>query len=459
MTMPSAGDIEAFLSHVVDGTEAVDQRCTPGQVADALVSAGLPPGAVVFVRSANSHALLACFFGVLLAGGVPALVPPGQPRSTLLDQAVALGAGHLLRARGSAPVPGGVARAIGPVEHVLLPTGADIRHRPGQVIMLTSGTSGLRSACLMDLSALVQNARKHAMAVDLRPSDVVLVNLPLYFSYALVAQCLAALGVGARLVVSGPPFTAAGYAGTLAEHGVTSSSLTPYLVRSLLAAGWARPGRLRALTVGGDALAREHLDRLLADSPGADLYITYGLTEAGPRVSTLAAHRESGDRLNSVGQALGGVRLSQRFTGSDGIGELVVESDTVMRRRVGVADERPRTQVIGPRLLATGDLCRIDACGYLFIEGRIGDFVVSRGTKVSLSSVRRLANGVHGVVSSSTRLRGDTAAGGGYALDVFVADPEAAGVEQVRRALLRRLARPEWPDELRVLPTSGERHK
>ena len=49
----------------------------------------------------------------------------------------------------------------------------------------------------------------------LRGNDVVLVTLPLHYSYALVAQMLAGLVSGAGLVVSGPPFSVASYLSSL----------------------------------------------------------------------------------------------------------------------------------------------------------------------------------------------------------------------------------------------------
>jgi len=52
--------------------------------------------------------------------------------------------------------------------------------------------------------------------------------------------------------------------------------------------------------VGGDSLAPEHVADLLRARPGRELYLTYGLTQAGARVSTLSAHAEPGEILDVV---------------------------------------------------------------------------------------------------------------------------------------------------------------
>jgi hypothetical protein len=271
---------------------------------------------------------------------------------------------------------------------------------------------------------------------------------------ALVAQVLAGLVTGARLVIAGPPFSPHGHAETIRRYGVTSSSLTPFLVRHLPDSPWAPS--LRMLTVGGDTLAAERVASLRAAQPDLELYLTYGLTEAGPRVSTLAAHREPPHRYASVGRPLPGVRVALRDV-RDGAGELLVASDTFLVRRVGEAKEQPFTD---PGRIATGDLFRIDADGYLYFGGRMGDSMVIDGFKVSLPSVRRLAAALPGVVNARTRV---CAGGHGtheeprFSLDLYLRDPGA--VRRVETELRRRLLRAELPCRIRAFPAQEMTHK
>lgn len=451
-------DVNSHLDCAVDLEPAETAAPSLDQVADALSGLDVRPGEVVLIAMSNGTPLLRCFFGVLFHGGVPALVGAGTPSARIRSIAEKLGARTLIAPSGIAAYRGLPRRSMGTVD-ALRWEGVDPRfHDPGDVIILTSGTSGVLSGCLHRFTSLARNAARHAASVGLRASDTMLVNLPLNFSYALVAQAISGMMTGARLVVAGPPFTPAAYTRALTDNRVTSSSLTPFMVRNLLGGGWKPPASLRMLTVGGEALEEEVTRFLLARFPELEVYLTYGLTEAGPRVSTLAAHLEPPSRLASVGLPLPGVRASLRDVGEDGVGELLVSSDTVLRRKVGVEEGRASACFAGPQQIATGDLFRIED-GYLYFHGRLSDFVVTRGVKVSLSSVRRMAASVPGVVTSTTRSYtaedGDTR----FDIDLYLDDVSPAASASAKRSLLRRLMRTELPNRIRTLPAQNAGHK
>ncbi|WP_165944253.1 class I adenylate-forming enzyme family protein [Micromonospora sp. KC213] len=452
----SRDEIAAYLDGVVDLEPTPDAAGLLDGVAEELHALDRRPGEVVLVALANGAALLRCFFGVLLAGGVPALVPPGTPTGRIREIADRIGARTLITTGHPADPPG--RRQLGPVQVETLTGVLPQRHEPGHVVILTSGTSGVASGCLHRFSSLTRNAARHARSVGLRADDTILVNLPLYFSYALVAQALAGLVTGARLVIAGPPFTPAAYWTAVREHAVTSSSVTPYMVRGLVAADWRPPPSLRMLTVGGESLDPATAGAVLDRSPGLELYLTYGLTEAGPRVSTLAAHREPRRRLGTVGRPLDGVRVALRDPGPDGVGELLVTSDTVLRRKVGVAEGRVGDCLVGPDQIATGDLFLLDDDGYLHFRGRLSDFVVTGGTKVSLASVRRIANALPNVIASATRTY-QAHDGTRFDLDLYLYEADPVVAEEVRRELRRQLVRTEWPSRIRTLSLRDLGHK
>jgi acyl-CoA synthetase (AMP-forming)/AMP-acid ligase II len=313
----------------------------------------------------------------------------------------------------------------------------------------------MASGCVHRADALARNAARHAAAVGLRAGDTVLVTLPLHYSYAIVAQAFAALVTGLRLVISGPPFAPAAYREVIGRHGVTVSSVTPTIARLLLADPRPLPAGLRTLTVGGDLLAPAQVGALLAVNPGLELYLTYGLTEAGPRVTTLAAHAEPARRHASAGLPLPGVRTALRpVPGRPGATELLVTSDTVLLRRVGRPG--PDRTLVGPNTIATGDLFRADADGYLYHEGRLSDFAILRGEKVYLAAVRQLIETVPGVVRCTTVIAEDAAH---FDLDVRVAAPgdltatELTAAEQrIRAVVAANLLPGERPRRITVGP-------
>ncbi len=334
------------------------------------------------------------------------------------------------------------------------------RYEPGHVILMTSGTSGFASGCLHSLDALLRNASRHVASIGQHRADTVLVNLPVYYSFALVAQVLGSMVAGSRLVVAGPPFSVTGYAATIASRGVTVSSLTPVLAKAVAATSDELPAPLRTLTVGGQALDPGYVARLLKLNPAVGLFLTYGLTEAGPRVSTLAAHQEPPHRYGSVGRPLNGVEVTFRDIGRGGDQEVLVRSDTVYRQRVGEHVASKRGTLLEADLVATGDIGFTDAAGYLTIRGRSSDFTVIHGEKVCLASLRRAAESLPSVVRASAQVIADDGDAAGLELEIYVDDGSPLREVAVREQLRRMLVPSERPRRLRIhrLPV-GELHK
>ncbi|MEU3825517.1 class I adenylate-forming enzyme family protein [Streptomyces sp. NPDC029080] len=416
---------------------------------------GLRPGTPVILSLSNSRRLLEHYFAVLLTGGVPLTVSPATPSARIAELARRTAAGAVIGTRADPARLGasGPARPAGDASAVLLDTdgaAAGPPYRSGSALLLTSGTSGMFSVCLHRVDSLLRNASRHAAAVGLRADDTVLVSLPLFYSYAVVAQALAALVTGARLVISGPPFSPAEYPRLLSRHGISSSSITPTIARLLLHRGERLPRGLRMLTVGGDRLAPRHVAGLRAALPETELYLTYGLTEAGPRVATLAAHREPEHRFDSVGLPVPGVGVSLRDV-AGGVGELLVHTDTALVAKVG--GPSGGRCLVGPGVVATGDRFRIGEDGYLRFQGRLSDFVVVRGEKVSLAAVREHVQALPGVAGCATSVGTDPDGSAHYTLTVQL-DPAVsggpAGAELLRRSVLSFLLPAERPRELRI---------
>lgn len=449
----SFAEADALLRSTVDlGAERAPGAGLERTLADYR-RLGLPPGTLVGVGLPNGTDLLTHYFAIVLAGLVPLLAAPSSPPGRVAQLAGHLNMGaYVAPERIVAKLGDGRTHRVGARQLALLHRAEPHpeRYRPGDVVMLTSGTSGIFSACMNRFDALLRNARRHNLATGVRPGDAVLVVLPLYYSYALVAQALSALAAGARLVIGRPPFRPDGYRAAITEHGIDVSSVTPALARQFTAQGAALPHRLRTLTVGGDQLTERHVGELLALHHG-ELYLTYGLTEAGPRVATLAAHREPRAHWRSVGLPLPQVGVSLREVRPDGVGELVVESDTVLSRKVGQVRSQP---LLAPGRIATGDLFSMNAAGYLFFEGRLRDFVVVRGEKVSLFAMRQAAESLPGIACARPQVSdgdGDPV----VELVVYAADPSRTTAEAVRRQLGRLLMRGELPHRVSVLAADG----
>lgn len=474
----AAGAVQHFLHHVVQADRPEARLPALDLMVDELRTLGVRPGRTVMVAMPNGGAFTAVVLALLAHGAVPALLPPSAPPSRIERMARALGADAIVAPRISAELLGGeLPHPVGGIARfATLPGVAGHPRHPGEIILLTSGTSGVFSGCLHRVDSLLRNAARHAESIGQTADDTVLINLPLHYSYAFVAQLLGTLVSGGRAVIAGPPFTPASYRRAIEEYGVTVSSLTPALVEIWRRTGRPLPAPLRRLTVGGDAFGASSVADLLARNPALELYLTYGLTEAGPRVSTLAAHLEPPRRHTSVGLPLPGVGVRLRTESpGDQTGELIVETDTAMLRRVGrrEPDTRPdddgttggdtgtttgspgpvRTARTARTSISTGDLFEMDDDGYLFFRGRRPSYVMSRGEKVSLRSVCEIAETLPGVAGAQAWTHENDAGEVVFTLDVYCAD-DSVDEREIRRRLARVLLRSEQPARVLVHPAA-----
>ena len=136
----------------------------------------------------------------------------------------------------------------------------------------------------------------------------------------------------------------------------------PQLLQALVgavAAGWKVPKSLHFIAVGGAKIAPSWIDK--AQSLGLPVYEGYGLSECA---SVVCLNTPVSARPGSVGRPLPHARVSIE----DGH---VVVSEQVFLGYLNDADNRL------PQRVDTGDLGHFDEDGYLYLDGRAKQILVS----------------------------------------------------------------------------------
>jgi long-chain acyl-CoA synthetase len=133
-------------------------------------------------------------------------------------------------------------------------------------------------------------------------------------------------------------------------------------------------GHLRLFVSGGSALDPELFHAF--GRMGFTVAEGYGLTETAP---VLTVNAVGACKAGSAGKALPGVELEIRDANAQGVGELWVRGPNVMR---GYLDNPKATgEVMRDQWFRTGDLCRFDSEGYIYIVGRANDTIVTDAGK------------------------------------------------------------------------------
>ena len=164
----------------------------------------------------------------------------------------------------------------------------------------------------------------------------------------------------------------------------------------------------------------------------------YGMTEAGSALTMSSDETDQPEhRRGSLGQLLPGfeARIVDPQTREDmppgEVGELWLRGPLMMQGYYG----RPRSEVFEPDgWWRSGDLCRIDADGFFYIAGRLGEMIKTSGANVSpreVEAVLRLITGaseciVLGLPDPGAR-RGGRGGCGGHAVRRSGSDARGGG--------------------------------
>ncbi len=253
--------------------------------------------------------------------------------------------------------------------------------------VLTSGSSGAPRAVGLSFENFYASAAGSAFNLGVDPQDRWLCCLPVDHIAGL-SVLIRSLIYGTGVVVH-PGFDLAWVSAEI-ENGASLISLVPTQLERLLAHG-APLERLRAVLVGGGPLARPALDRALEQ--GVNVVHTYGLTETCSQVCTLTA-ADAAQKRGAAGRPLLGTEVAIDRKGDQ---EILVRGPTVA---AGAA--------AGDGWLRTGDRGRLDRSGFLWVDGRIDDLIVSGGENVVPEEVERVLESHPAVAEAAVVGRKDT---------------------------------------------------
>ena len=233
-------------------------------------------------------------------------------------------------------------------------------------IIHTSGTTSQPKAVVLTYANHEASAAASAANLGVEPDDRWLGVLPLFHVGGLQVLIRSAIYGTCAVIEDG--FDVDRVRGLLERGEVTLASFVATMVRRLRDSGWTSAPALRAALVGGGPVPRDLLEWAAAhDLP---LLQTYGMTETASQIATLPA-AEAAAGLGSAGRPLEGVELS-----STPEGELLVRGPMVSTSALG-----------DDGWLHTGDRGHVDADGFLRVEGRIGDTIVTGGENVAAAEV------------------------------------------------------------------------
>ncbi len=302
-------------------------------------------------------------------------------------------------------------------------------------LQYTGGTTGVSKGAILSHGNMVANLMQAASW--LKPSldrwapsaaarPVVITALPMYHIFSMTANCLVFLHFGARNILISNPRDFAAFIAELKRYRFFFISGVNTLFNALLnTPGFDSVdfGGLRVSLGGGMAVQSAVAARWKAVT-GCILTQAWGLTETSPA----ACINPIGLDFNgSIGLPISSTYLC--VLGEDGrelpvgeVGEICVFGPQVTRGYWNRADETEKAFVNG--WLRTGDLGRLDAEGFVFIEDRKKDMILVSGFNVYPNEIEGVAAGHAGVLEVAAVAQEDEVSGEVVALFVVKKDPQ-----------------------------------
>jgi|RhiMethySRZTD1v2_1073278.scaffolds.fasta_scaffold89448_3 acyl-CoA synthetase (AMP-forming)/AMP-acid ligase II len=446
--------------------QAGDDRLTAGELltsawTGAEVAAGAP--ALAFVGT-NGLAFPIGLFAAA-AAGVP-FVPLNYRLSH--DQLGALlaplGAGTLVVAEGEAAASLAARghRVVDAAEFVATAraggaTGDVPADGEGPAVLLyTSGTTSAPKAAVLRHRHLTSYVIGTVEFAGAGPGEAVLVSVPPYHVAGL-ANLLSNLYLGRRIVYLAQ-FDAGAWVDAVRSERITNAMVVPTMLARICDVLDADAGglpSLRALSYGGARTPATVLQHVMALLPEVDLANAYGLTETSSTIAVLGPddHRAARDgdpvataRLSSAGRVLPTVEIEVR--GGLGeplpageVGEIWVRGEQVSGEYAG--REAP---IDAAGWFPTRDRGRLDADGYLFIEGRSDDTIIRGGENIAPAEIEEVLLQHPDVAQCAVVGVPDDEWGQRIAAVVVLRPGAAVGADEVRAFARRSLRGAKTPD-------------
>jgi len=320
------------------------------------------------------------------------------------------------------------------------------------LLLSTSGSTGMPKIVVHRVANTFMNARLHMEAIEEQSGGSYSATLPAYYSFGLVAGLLGALQMEKNVYFPEMPFYPGEWLKSCEHNDITLVSITPSLLKRLVSMNKPFPRSIRKITIGGDH-ADEKDVRKLQELYRGEIYLTYGLSEAGPRVLTNKLGQE-GAGLGYMGVPLRGVdtRIDGELDSSGRlIGELLIRTPT---RMLGYLEGGQFHQDdFEGEWLRTGDIvCEEGDTGLQFMERR-KNMLITGGEKLYPGIIRKALLAHPNVVEARVDCTADDRQGFVPTAVVQLRQGEtAAAVKELESWCKKRLRLAEIPRSFTIVP-------
>ena len=285
---------------------------------------------------------------------------------------------------------------------------SDLNHDDLAFLQYTGGTTGVAKGAMLTHGNMTANITQAYHWIKASEPDeggeLIITALPLYHIFALTANCLTYMKLGAHNVLITNPRDMPGFVKELKKHKFTAFTGVNTLFNALL----NTPGFSELdfsslkLTLGGGMAVQRAVADEWKQVTGNPLIEAYGLTETSP---TACINPFSLEGFNeSIGLPLSSTDASIRDPDNTALpvgesGELCIRGPQVMKGYWNNPEETANT-IDSEGWLHTGDIAIMDEKGFFRIVDRLKDMILVSGFNVYPNEVEAVLAMMPGVLEA-----------------------------------------------------------
>ena len=281
-------------------------------------------------------------------------------------------------------------------------------HEDIAVLQYTGGTTGVSKGALLPHANITSNVRQAYSWI--KPAvkegeEFIITALPLYHIFALTANCLTFLMIGARNLLIANPRDIPGFIKEWSKYPITVVTGVNTLFNALL----NHPDFAKLdfstmnVTLGGGMAVQGPVADRWVKVTGTPLLQAYGLTETSPAATINPLNMKQFN--GSIGLPISSTEVSIRDDSGKEVtlgqvGEICVRGPQVMSGYWQRADETANV-MFADGFLHTGDMGYMDQKGFVFLVDRKKDMILVSGFNVYPNEVEEVVAMHEGVAEAA----------------------------------------------------------
>ena len=275
------------------------------------------------------------------------------------------------------------------------------------IIFYTGGTTGRSKGVMLSHVNFKYNTECSIPLYRMQQHWAFLIIGPL-FHLAAGSRVFSSTALGGHTVIL-PKFDVVELMKDVEKYAINSATLVPTMYQMILdhpEFGDYDLSSLKMLASGAAPLSIALLSRIIKAFPTTEFFQTYGMTEASPILTSLDSKYHvlegpNSNKLGSVGRAVAHVDLfiaddNDREVPPNTVGQILARGRNIMTGYWHLPDQT--AEALKDGWYHTGDAGYLDEEGFLFLEGRVKDMIVSGGENIYPIEVENCSKLLHYLV-------------------------------------------------------------